>query len=70
MIVEWERILRDARWKVEYHWVLSHSAIECNDKADDIAKKAACAHIACRIGLLTFAEQFTFVPLLLFCLSM
>jgi ribonuclease HI len=41
IIVQRERILRHAGWKIEYHWVPGHSKVEGNEVADKAAKDAA-----------------------------
>jgi hypothetical protein len=61
-IVERERILRHAGWKIEYHWVPGHSKVEGNEVADKAAKDAAQSLKNQGTTHLTRKERYTSLP--------
>jgi ribonuclease HI len=61
-IVERERILRHAGWKIEYHWVPGHSKVEGNEVADKAAKDAAQNLRTQGTTHLTRKERYTSLP--------
>jgi hypothetical protein len=61
-IVERERILRHARWKIEYHWLPGHSKVEGNEVADKAAKDAAQNLRTQGTTHLTRKERYTSLP--------
>jgi ribonuclease HI len=64
IIVERERILEHAGWKIEYHWVLGHSQVKGNEVADKAAKDAARNVRTQGTIHLTRKERYTSLPYL------